>query len=843
MKRFCVLFYSVLILLVVTAVTAQETAKRVIDLEAFDLSILKQLTPTSIGQYGMPHKEIEKGVFECEIKAPAKACGVLYSYRLNKTEPVPLLVSLSSKAENVEGTKGADYSIYVDLVYADGSSLWGQKAFFSCGTHDWETKRVYIAPTKPVRFISFYGMFRNLPGKVWFKDFRICEVNMQEQRVKFDNMDVWCKSATIPERSIQIRDVKKGSDYVYVGDVKTNAFPDSATVLDLAVQTKCTPGPFGSLVDIEIENPAQCDRCITVLYSRAVDVQNAVWYEGPRAWLPAVKQDEYKNFGWPERNPVGATGELSYWPFGVVGGVKNGQPVGYALGITPGEPCFYRVVYNSRFGELYVAADMALTPEVPKARLRFIDFDPKFAKLSSNLFRGAIQQYFNWFPEAFDRKVSKHGIWMAFRDISTVENWQDFGFRVKEGTSQIAWDDEHDILTFRYTEPMTWWMAMKKGVPRTYEAAIAQARDMAAKGNRSAQALLTSGHFDSQDRYSCLLRDTPWCDGAVWSICDVPGLEKLAREGKLPESDKYPVSSFAMKWNKEFLNSLYDPNSGTKGCDGEYIDSAEGYVTAILDYNRKHFPAMKTPLLFDRETKQPGIFKGFISYEYTKAMADELHARGKLVMSNGIPGRYFWLVPLNDVGGTETNWLKDKVWKPMSGDEMIRRRALFRYKPYCFLMNTDFDTFDNTYTEKYMKRCLAHGLLPSFFSPAASSSRGHYFSRPEIYNRARPLFKRYVPLCCQVSEAGWEPLTFAKTDVDGVYVERFGKTARTVIYTVFNDTDQSKPVEIEFETKAPGVSASAVFTDKITSKRYELKNGRLSLTVGPEEVVMLVPGI
>ncbi|MDD3586491.1 MAG: hypothetical protein PHQ75_04860, partial [Thermoguttaceae bacterium] len=537
MKRICVFFCSVLILCVVSVVTAQETAKKIIDLDAFNVSTLKRLPPSSIGKYGtLQYKETDKGIYECEVKSPSDSCGVSYGYRLKTTKATSLLVSLSSKAEKVEGTKGPDYSIYVDILYADGSSLWGQKAYFSCGTHDWENKRVFISPTKPIRAISFYGMFRNTPGKVWFKDFSISEVNMPERKVKFDNVAVWRSDKPVPEQSIQIRDVKQGSDYLYVGNPNVNAFPAQVKLLGLTVRTKRTQTPFGAFIDIEIENPGPSDRCMTVLYSRAVPVQDAKWYDGPRASREARLQAECKNVG---VGPVGTTGELSRWPFGVVGGTKDGQPFGYMLGIAPGEPCYYRVVYNTGSGEFYVAADMALTPEVPIARARFVDLDPKFAKLSPNLFRGALQQYFDWFPEAFDRKVTKHGIWMAFRDISTVENWQDFGFRVKEGTTQIPWDDEHDILTFNYTEPMTWWMTMKKDVPRTYEAAIEQARAMAAKGNTAAQALLTSGHFDEQGRYSCLLRDTPWCDGAVWSICDVPGLEKLAKEGKLPESDKY----------------------------------------------------------------------------------------------------------------------------------------------------------------------------------------------------------------------------------------------------------------------------------------------------------------
>ena len=81
---------------------------------------------------------------------------------------------------------------------------------------------------------------------------------------------------------------------------------------------------------------------------------------------------------------------------------------------------------------------------------------------------------------------------MPFNDISKVEGWQDFGFKFKDGNSETAWDDAHDIITFRYTEPMTWWMTMPNGMPRTFEAALAEAKRLADKGDKIAQALLSS---------------------------------------------------------------------------------------------------------------------------------------------------------------------------------------------------------------------------------------------------------------------------------------------------------------------------------------------------------------
>ena len=39
-------------------------------------------------------------------------------------------------------------------------------------------------------------------------------------------------------------------------------------------------------------------------------------------------------------------------------------------------------------------------------------------------------------------------------------------------TTTCPWDDAHGVLSFRYTEPMTWWMPMKKEVPRTLAEAL-----------------------------------------------------------------------------------------------------------------------------------------------------------------------------------------------------------------------------------------------------------------------------------------------------------------------------------------------------------------------------------
>ena len=180
-------------------------------------------------------------------------------------------------------------------------------------------------------------------------------------------------------------------------------------------------------------------------------------------------------------------------------------------------------------------------------------------------------------------------------------------------------------------------------------------------------------------------------------------------------------------------------------------------MTDELDFRRDHFTAATTPLVFSPEEHRPAIFRGLIAFEYVRGIEQDMRRAGKLMMANGDPGRLCWLAPMLDVLGTETDWHPQGKWQPMPDAELLYRRALCKGKPFCFLMNTRFEDFSPELVEKYMKRCLAYGMFPGFFS--ADAAGGHYFTRPELYNRDRPLFKRYIPLCKQVAEAGWEPIT------------------------------------------------------------------------------------
>jgi hypothetical protein len=127
-----------------------------------------------------------------------------------------------------------------------------------------------------------------------------------------------------------------------------------------------------------------------------------------------------------------------------------------------------------------------------------------------------------------------------------------------------------------------------------------------------------------------------------------------------------------------------------------------------------------------------------------------------------------------------------------------------------------------------MKRALAYGMFPGFFSHNAS--QGHYFTRPELYNRDRPLFKKYVPLAKLVAQAGWEPITLARSSDEQVYVERFG--ARYL--TVFNDSPQRRTATIRLDVDPPASSR-----ELLTGRTVSWRDGQATLTLDAEDVAVI----
>jgi hypothetical protein len=94
--------------------------------------------------------------------------GVYVSVQLDQDTASALEISGWSKGIDVSGNSDNDYAVYVDSRYTDGTSLYGQCARFSTGTHDWEYSSFVIRPEKPIASCSVYVLFRRHTGEAWF---------------------------------------------------------------------------------------------------------------------------------------------------------------------------------------------------------------------------------------------------------------------------------------------------------------------------------------------------------------------------------------------------------------------------------------------------------------------------------------------------------------------------------------------------------------------------------------------------------------------------------------------------------------------------------------------------
>ena len=727
-----------------------------------------------------------------------RRAGAVWSLALNQTEARPFTVRTEARCERGPGgTRTRAFSLYVDLVYMDGDHLWGQTADFAPDPQrGWRAGTVTVIPAKPVRSASVYCLYRGLPGRVRF---RAPAVRIREQAdlALFDAQPVALGDLPRHEAGFLVRDVQRADDgYAPI--------PVGGEVKGVRLSVVETPAADGATYRVTVEDRTGRDRALTLVYAWPLPAGDLVFEEDPRTAVPLADNA-------PQRSDAQAmgcgAGGLNRWPFGAVS--VGGR--GFALGIDTAHPAYFRTAVHPRTRLLFIAFDLGLAPEKRTAAFAFRRFT------FTGGFRGALAAYAAREPDAFKTRVPEQGIWMPFRAIKSVENWQDFGFKFKEGNDETAWDDAHGIFTFRYTEPTTWWLSMDKahGTNRfTMADCLAKVESLAAKGDPRARAWRGSVMRDEDGARVGRVMDTPWCRGAIWLLSPLPDIAGVC-EYKVKNTE----ADFAKFYAKPF----------PVGQDGEYIDSAEGYLTPTLDFNRAVFAASDTPLVFSSdEDHRPALFKGLSMYEYVRRTAARVWPRGRFVMANGVPGRWPWLPAYVDVGGTETQWIDEEGrWRPESHRSLLYKRALSMGKPYCYLQNVDFEKFAYADMENFMRHCVAYGLFPGCFSHNASE--GHYFTRPEVYNRDRPLFKKYVPLCKMLSEAGWRPVNTLVASTDSrVFVEQFG--ARYV--TVFNSARATVKVRL---TAKVGARAS----EHVEGGEVSFADGVATLELAPDAVRVL----
>ncbi len=813
----------------------------------------------------------------CHNSSPKAERGAAETIQLNQQVAMPIIATAWSRCQDVSGYPNTDYSLYLDIIYQDGTPLWGQTADFETGTHGWEFRRVVVWPTKPIKTIYIYALFRYHTGTAWFDDFSLHQLTPGNGVTFFDTVPVMNRptqqslkahpSVTLggdrfrlllqrndgcpigyAYRNHQValppdlaagsgffvRDAAAGSDFYGCRAPLTRsvegAYQQSCSIrpLHLRMVAHYIGNPDYVAISGRIWDTSGKDRAITLYYAFPVSPKNLVWWDTLRSSRPVQPNGTYADTVYAG---VGASGLISRNPYACL----QSPQMGLALALPMNEPRDARIVYDASSSQYYIAFDFGIIPNGPPATFRFVIYasDPNWG------LRAAERRYMKIFPDFFVKRVHREGIWMPFTAISTVQNPQSFGFGFHEGTNDKAWDNAHHVYCFRYTEPMSWWMPIPKGVKRTYQSCLSCLDQYAngTLGNKNdqiyARAVQISDDFTGDGRYFMATEDAPWAPHSALFINNC--------NPKLPDRPGY-LNRAHVAWSNEIARQLYgEPQNGYQ--DGEYLDSLE-MGSLMKNYRTGQFPYESEPLAFSTNSEKPCILGAVSTYEFVRWIAHRVHQLGKLMFANDTPVNFYWYAGQLDVMGIETNWLDNGKYHPEPDSTLLYRRMIAGQKPYLLLMDTHFDQFNHDMIRKYMERSLFYAMYPSMFSYNAANNP--YWENPNLYNRDRGLFEHTIPIIRALSQAGWEPVTNAWTGDPKVWVERYGGSdGKPVSFTVFNDTTVPQEVVLSISPSVFHSRIPAALTDRINGRQIVLKKeGKIlkaSFQLGPQEAAALFP--
>lgn len=772
----------------------------------------------------------------CDSLNVTSVHGAMQTIVLNQPSPTPIAVVGWSRADSVEGNNPADYSIYVDVIYMDGTPLWGRVAAFSQGTHNWERQQVIIYPEKPIRTLTIYALFRYHRGTAWFDDISACPLQgnqifdgqLLEVPLPPSPTPPWHTLSASKDLSLTL-DSRGAISAIRVNGKKLNTTAGGFWVRDVGADGKLMPlvgrvtprkaGGFNlegvvsplhlvfsialyskgdSLaVDGTVIDKTGQDRALSLYLVLPVEQPHLVWGQDIRQTVPVGERKELSN---QVPVSVGAVGSISRYPFACVAGGFGGIEIAEDIQW----PSVFRLFYNAPHHLFVVGWDVALTGKsqvwparTARVRCALLACPPVPAKMA---FRQAALQFYRLNAPFYSQPPKPYGIWMPFTSPESVEGWQDFGFAFHEGDNSMAADNAAGILCFRYIEPSSYWMPMPDSVPRTYQAALQMVQQRAQElmparpldslrdptPQEWARAVLNSAVENAQGQFYVQFSKVPWNNGALFILNPSPGL---------PATPEEPTKA-SLSYTVQAGDRLFAPQSSPqKGhLDGIYLDSLEGW-TDTLDYRLSDIQMCPYPLTYDSGFRRTCVPQWYWVHDFARFVSADLHNRGRLLMANDTPNRFCVFAPLVDIMGIEVNWLQEGRFNPEPDSVLSYRRTLCYRKPFLMMMNTDFDDFDHAMVEKYFQRCLFYDLFPSMFS--ADAATHPYWETPKWYKRDRDLFKRYIPLFQKLSAAGWEPLTWAETDNPQVEVERYGQH----LFTLYNaaSTAQSCSLHIALQ--------------------------------------------
>ncbi len=574
-----------------------------------------------------------------------------------------------------------------------------------------------------------------------------------------------------------------------------------------------------STVEVTAWVQAKRDRCFRLSLG-------AQFPEGAWTWCEdmyfAERLEPGRRYSLDGPSPYGLTQRRAYYPFGVI---ASEQAV--LVAETDGrEPRHFQIEAQADARTLWIHYDLAATPgtrhfpDLAAVRARF-RAEPR---TEVQPFRAALQSWYERDPDWWTARTPQHGLWLPFTDIASISNPADFGFMFYEKVgphgSDVNAARAHGVLTLVYTEPWLYWLPLANTSDWNRAAAFRRmetlARTAVGKEREFASAGRLGATRDAARQPRIQFLATPWSTGARMEVITDP---------ELPVTSNAPVNRAMAEW-RFIKESLEDPR-----VDGIYLDSMSAMET--LDYNPAALAVADHPCTFVLADLKPGLATPIQAVEFTAALAGYLRSRDKYLMGNFPCWRFPFFMPYLDIPGEETTWYTGKQYTPLSERERNYRRAMSGAKPFGFLQATHFADLSSADMEKYFRDCLALGLLPSFFSHDGANDP--YWVDAKLYERDRPLFRRYLPLTIRLSAAGWQPVPAISFSAPEVQVEQFGSPSSNVIWITLRNTGTRlvagnvQPRSGAADRVAYAVDSGHVYPPPVALPELELEPGEVAV--------------
>lgn len=526
-------------------------------------------------------------------------------------------------------------------------------------------------------------------------------------------------------------------------------------------------------------------------------------------------------------------GPLPAYPF-----TSISDPVAKS-GITLAIPAEAPVVYDGGLhdGNIYMTvkigtSPMYRTPDKTQFRMMLYSHDGTWG------LRSALERYYGFFPRYYTDKVQHHGLGTEFWNPYDPD-YSDHAFHlIAEPAGQARNVDEyiqlgdvefardHGMLSFPYTIWGQRQIFLKNRGILTNEGDDTSVGDVWTPDVPKNQAL------DSNMDEVWRTLDAWEPDAPLYYATTLPALNfkspeehrELIRSSVLHSPSGNPVVVSRTYWHKPALTFVTNPDPDlysdrdvmTVGkfhlqyyrdhllkeipyMAGIFSDSMFGWGR-YYNFRREHFRYADVPLTYHPGSKKVCLWNRMSLTEHLELLHDILPE--KLVFTNGLRPNWFFHTAMSDIGAVETHG-PERLAHPY--DHSWYRIAMGP-KPFAIWSYRGWD--DEEERTDFWEQCLLYGYALSSRGVLAEPidfNLGQGRHGTEIEDRLR---NTYVHIQQAISEAGWQPVTLARTDTPAdMRIERFGPDKNgTVYFSVFNTASFTRNTTLRINAKLPGIN-------------------------------------